>query len=160
MLTKFFKRLSYLDYVIIALLLCFCISLLSRYARAEKRREQSELLEATVSFEIQKSSRDILSALSTDSKLLFTTGERLGSILPATLEASPAVNYTFDLDGAPIKAYSVSLYDIRGALSVSGFVGEGGFLANGNAYIAPNMTLKVKNSLAELDILILNVEIP
>ena len=159
MKANFFKRLSYLDYVIIALLLCFCISLLSRYARTEKRREQSELLEATVSFEIQKSSQNILRALSSDGKLSFTTGERLGDILPSTLEITPAVNYTFDLDGKPIKAYSVSLYDIHGSLSVLGFKGEGGFLANGNVYIAPNMTLKVKNSLAELDILILNVEI-
>lgn len=153
------KRLSYLDYVIIALIACFILSVFSRYVKAEMNALESIETSAEVSFEVHGVSAELLNVLRLERKLFFSDGAELGNVMTESLRLESAELFVTGLDGAITKTHSASLYDIFGVISVTGEQNEGGFFVNGDVYIAPNMTVSVKNALAELNIFIVNVDI-
>lgn len=151
------KKASYLDLVIIALVLCFLLSLLSRYAMQKKRSEEAALSHARISFEIHGVPLELAEAISKEGKLLFTSGGELGELVSDSVSILPATVLFTDLDGNLIKTESQTKFDLFGTLYSVGFWGDGGFFANGESYIAPNMTLSVKNSIAEAEIFIVDL---
>ncbi len=151
------KKLTYLDLVIIALILCFFLSLLSRYAIQKKRTEEATLDRAQISFELNGISQELADAFISESKLLFASGNELGELDLDSITILPAKVRFSDLDGNLITTESLTLFDLRGRILANGFLGEGGFFANGESYIAPNMTLSVKNSIAEAEIFIVDL---
>ena len=154
-----FKRPSYLDLVIIALVLCFFLSLLSRYAMQKKRDGDASRFQAEISFEAHGISKELSEALLKDYNLLFTNGRAFGELSYESAEIRRATVFHPDLEGNLISAESNTLYDLFGVIYASGFVGEGGFLLNGESYIAPNMSISVKNSIAEAEIFIVDLKI-
>ncbi|MBE6695259.1 MAG: DUF4330 family protein [Ruminococcaceae bacterium] len=153
------KRLSYLDYVIIALLACFVLSLFSRYVKAEKNFSDSVETNAEIYFEVHGASAELVKALQQERTLFFSDGADFGNIMTESLRSNSAELFVTELDGRITKTRSASLYDLFGVISVTGEQNEGGFFVNGAVYIAPNMTVKVKNALADLEIFIVNVDI-
>lgn len=154
-----FKRLSYLDLVIIALVLCFFLSLLSRYAMQKKRTDDASRFQAEISFEAHGISKELSDALLKDCNLLFTDGRPFGELSFESADIKRATVFHPDLDGNLIRAESNTLYDLFGVIRANGFVGEGGFLLYGEKYLAPNMSLTVKNSIAEVEIFIVDLKI-
>ena len=153
------KRFSYLDLVILALLACFVISLVSRYVKAERNAFDSVETGAEISFELHSVSAEQLQALQLERKIYFSDGAELGNVLQESLRLESAEQFVTELDGSISKVRSETLYDLYGVISVTGEHNEGGFFVNGAVYIAPNMTLSVKNALADLNIFIVNVDI-
>lgn len=153
------KRLSYLDYVIIALLACFVLSVFSRYVKAEMNSLESIETSAEISFEVHGVPPELLNVLQLERKLFFADGAELGNVMTESLRFDAAELFVTGLDGVITKTRSSSLYDVFGTLSVTGEQNEGGFFVNGDVYIAPNMTVSVKNALAEMNIFIVNVDI-
>ena len=153
------KRLSYLDYVIIALLACFVISLVSRYVKSEKNFSDSVETSAEISFELHGISAELAKAVQLEKKLYFSDGGELGNVMTDGLRIESAELFVTELDGRITKTRSASLYDLFGVISATGEQNEGGFFVNGAVYIAPNMSLNVKNALADLEIFIVNVDI-
>ena len=153
------KRLSYLDYVIIALLACFVISAVSRYVKAERNALDSVETSAEISFEVHGISPELAKALQLERKLYFSDGAELGNVMAESLRLERAEVFVTDLDGRITKTRSASLYDLYGVISVTGEQNAGGFFVNGAVYIAPNMTVSVRNALADLNVFIVNVDI-
>ena len=155
----FKKRLSYFDYVIIALLACFLLSVVSRYIKAERSSLDAVETSAVVYFELHGVSAELAKTLQLEKKVYFSDGAEFGNVMTDSLRLDAAETFVTALDGSITKTKSATLYDLFGTLSVTGEQTEGGFFVNGAVYIAPNMSLSVKNALADLNIFIANVDI-
>lgn len=153
------KRFSYLDIVILALIACFIISMASRYLKAEKNALASIETTAEISFELHSVTAEQAQALQLERKIYFSDGAELGNVMRESLRLESAEQFATELDGSIIKTRSATLFDLYGVISVTGEHNDGGFFVNGDVYIAPNMTVSVKNALADLNIFIVNVDI-
>ena len=153
------KRLSYLDYVIIASLVFFAIGLFSRYTHSKASLKDSSVHEADVVFEMHSVGSDIIYSLYSDTTLYNERGERFGVLLTDTVSVNGAKIRQTTPNGSIIELPSRLLYDIEAVASVKGKKTDGGFFLNGNVYIAPNMVLTVKSSCGVFQIYITNIDV-
>ena len=152
-------KLTYLDYVIIALCASFIVSLISRYAQSKSDELSASETVAEVFFELRMAQSELADIFSVDSRIFLDSGDFLGEVRAEDTALVPAEKFVSDLNGVISRTESKLLYDISCVMLVSGSKNEGGFFAEGRTYIAPNMTLRVKNSLADLEIFITEVRV-
>ncbi len=153
------KKLTFLDYVIIASLVFFAIGLFSRYTLREKFFETSLETKALVSFEIHAQSEDALLFFGEDTQFSTSHGEEFGILKKESLKSAPAKIRKVGKNGEIFELPSKTLFDIYGEIVCVGAKTEGGFFLSGVTYLAPNMHFSVKNGRGNFEIYITNIEI-
>ncbi len=153
------KRLSYLDYIIIASLLFFAVGLFSRYTLSQRHIASASDVEADIVFELHAVSEDTVRSLLSDTVLYNARGEYFGEIMLDSISATPAKIRRVGQNGRISAVESKTLYDVEAVAVTIGSKTEGGFFLGGVSYLAPNMTVSVRSDCGSFEIYITSIEV-
>lgn len=159
------KRLNAIDwFLIFAVVLCIAGAVLRTVLGSESGSFSSrvEMEEYIVSFKIQNIRNSSTEYLTEDQVFyIYATDQYFGKIA-GSISVTPAQTYFTDAEGNYIVAYApengdATRIDVTGAMRVSGYTGDNGFLLDGTTSLAVNQNVALRSSYLYVTITITDI---
>ena len=148
-------RFSVIDFVITLMILACLVGVAMRFDLADRLFSRTALTNGRVTF-VAEAVTSEERAVFTENTIFYTDRDTFGIL--TGVEESPAVFYYENNLGSLIPYEHDTLLDLNGSFSAKILATEGGYLLNGNTFIAAGSTFTVKAGGASVFITIISVE--
>ncbi|MBE6713839.1 MAG: DUF4330 family protein [Ruminococcaceae bacterium] len=151
-------RFAALDVLIAVLLLLCVVGVAIRTAIGESGLFRGDNKGTyLVSYTVKAVSSDYNEYFKDGESFFLEDGEKMGTITGQTVSVPTRV-YSENSKGELVSNLETDgTVDIKGTVKVKGTMTKSGFLLNSGTYIAPNMTLSVRNSAVSVELIITDI---